>query len=82
MAVATIGFHLTDRCQLDCQHCLRDPAQTPKDLPLPLIRKVLTEVQRIHGSVQVALTGGSRRSIPSSKASSTPSRSSASRGTW
>jgi MoaA/NifB/PqqE/SkfB family radical SAM enzyme len=58
MAVAWIGFHLTDRCQLDCQHCLRDPAQTPKDLPLPVLRKVLREAKALYRSAQVALTGG------------------------
>lgn len=58
MAVAWIGFHVTDRCQLDCQHCLRDPEMTPKDLPLALIRNVLGEAKRIYQSVQVALTGG------------------------
>jgi MoaA/NifB/PqqE/SkfB family radical SAM enzyme len=58
MAVAWIAFHLTDRCQLDCQHCLRDPALTPKDLPLTLIRKVLGEARAVYRSGQVALTGG------------------------
>jgi MoaA/NifB/PqqE/SkfB family radical SAM enzyme len=58
MAVAWIAFHITDRCQLDCQHCLRDPALTPKDLPLALIRKVLGEARAVYKSVQVALTGG------------------------
>ena len=58
MAVAWIGFHLTDRCQLDCQHCLRDPEKTPKDLPLALIRKVLADAKRIYRSAQIALTGG------------------------
>lgn len=58
MAVAIIGFHVTDRCQLDCQHCLRDPASKPRDLPLSLIQKVLLEARQIYSSVQVALTGG------------------------
>lgn len=58
MAVAWIGLHVTDRCQLDCQHCLRDPAQAPKDLPLSLIRKVLAEARAVYKSAQVALTGG------------------------
>ncbi|MEO7331162.1 MAG: radical SAM protein [Minicystis sp.] len=58
MAVAQIGFHITDRCQLDCQHCLRDPAQTPKDLPLAIFRKVLAEAKQIYRADQVALTGG------------------------
>jgi len=58
MAVAWIGFHLTDRCQLDCEHCLRDPAKAPKDLPLALVRKVLAEARRVYHGGQVALTGG------------------------
>lgn len=58
MAAAWIAFHLTDRCQLDCAHCLRDPAQKPKDLPVDIIRKVLTEARRVYRSNQVALTGG------------------------
>jgi MoaA/NifB/PqqE/SkfB family radical SAM enzyme len=58
MAVAILGFHLTDRCQLDCQHCLRDPEQTPKDLPLDVFRKVLAEAKTLYRTAQVALTGG------------------------
>lgn len=58
MAAAWIAFHVTDRCQLDCQHCLRDPEQKPKDLPLALIEKVLSEARRLYRSSQVALTGG------------------------
>src|SRR4051812_40027227 len=58
MAVAWIALHLTDRCQLDCQHCLRDPALSPKDLPLPLIQRVLAEARAVYRSSQVALTGG------------------------
>lgn len=58
MAVAWIAFHLTDRCQLDCKHCLRDPDLKPKDLPLALIRKVLAEGKRLYRAKQVALTGG------------------------
>jgi MoaA/NifB/PqqE/SkfB family radical SAM enzyme len=58
MAVAWIAFHLTDRCQLDCQHCLRDPGLTPKDLPLALVRKVLAEARTLYKAGQVALTGG------------------------
>lgn len=58
MAAAWIALHLTDRCQLDCKHCLRDPAQKPKDLPLSIIRKVLAEAKAVYRSDQVALTGG------------------------
>lgn len=58
MAAAWIALHLTDRCQLDCKHCLRDPQQKPKDLPLAIIRKALTEAKSVYKSHQVALTGG------------------------
>ncbi len=58
MAVSTIAFHLTDRCQLDCVHCLRDPAQKPKDLPLSLIDKILAEATLRYKTSHVALTGG------------------------
>src|SRR5262245_48967500 len=58
MAVAVIGFHLTDRCQLDCQHCLRDPAAKPRDIPLAILQKVLVEAKAVYSAAQVALTGG------------------------
>lgn len=58
MAVEWLAFHITDRCQLDCQHCLRDPAQHAKDLPLPVIQRALAEGRRIYNAEHVALTGG------------------------
>jgi MoaA/NifB/PqqE/SkfB family radical SAM enzyme len=58
MAVASIAFHITDRCQLDCEHCLRDPGLKPKDLSLDIVRKAITEARAIYGTRHVALTGG------------------------
>src|SRR5262245_5439714 len=58
MAVTTIGFHVTDRCQLDCDHCLRDPSLKPTDLPVSLIERVLDQVGTQYGCKHVALTGG------------------------
>lgn len=58
MAAGWIALHLTDRCQLDCQHCLRDPAQKPTDLSVELIRRVLGEARRRYRTNQVSLTGG------------------------
>src|SRR5580693_5805920 len=58
VAVASIGFHLTDRCQLDCQHCLRDPAQKPKDLEPALIRRVLAESKALYRTSHAIFTGG------------------------
>ena len=66
MAVGMLAFHITDRCQLDCQHCLRDPEQTPKDLPLSLIRKVLAEAKARYRTHEVALTGGEPEHLTSS----------------
>src|SRR5437868_5469018 len=58
MAVQWIALHLTDRCQLDCQHCLRDPAKQPSDLPLAIIERVLDEARVAYRASHVALTGG------------------------
>jgi MoaA/NifB/PqqE/SkfB family radical SAM enzyme len=58
VAVTSIGFHLTDRCQLDCEHCLRDPAQKPKDLDPALIRRVLAEAKALYRTSHAVFTGG------------------------
>lgn len=58
MAVEWLAFHLTDRCQLDCQHCLRDPARRAKDLSIAVIRGALAEGRRVYHAEHVALTGG------------------------
>jgi MoaA/NifB/PqqE/SkfB family radical SAM enzyme len=58
VAGSWIAFHVTDRCQLDCQHCLRDPAQKPTDLDASLIARVLDQVVPIYGTRHVSLTGG------------------------
>ncbi|UJR80433.1 radical SAM protein [Sandaracinus amylolyticus] len=53
-----VGFHLTDRCQLDCDHCLRDPGTQPVDLPLATIAAVLAEAATELGIRHASLTGG------------------------
>lgn len=58
MAVEWITFHLTDRCQLDCVHCLRDPALRPKDIPLEAVRRALEEGRRVYRAGHTAFTGG------------------------
>ncbi len=58
MGVTQLAFHVTDRCQLDCIHCLRDPEKKPVDLPLELIARVLDEVGHLHGTSHISLTGG------------------------
>jgi MoaA/NifB/PqqE/SkfB family radical SAM enzyme len=58
MAVEWITFHVTDRCQLDCQHCLRDPSIKPKDISLDVVRRALTEGRRVYRATHTAFTGG------------------------
>lgn len=58
MAISRVVFHLTDRCQLDCLHCLRDPDRRPLDLPLTVVEKVLDEAIALHRVSHVGLTGG------------------------
>lgn len=58
MAVEWLTFHVTDRCQLDCHHCLRDPAQKPKDLEVELIRRTLAEGKARYGANHAAFSGG------------------------
>ncbi|MCK6551453.1 radical SAM protein [Myxococcota bacterium] len=57
MAVSWIVFHITDRCQLNCKHCLRDPEKGSHDLELGLLERLLDEVRR-YGCEHVGLTGG------------------------
>jgi MoaA/NifB/PqqE/SkfB family radical SAM enzyme len=53
-----LGFHLTDRCQLDCQHCLRDPEKTARDLPFDLFIRILDQGRTLYGIRSVSFTGG------------------------
>ncbi len=58
MGVFNLAFHVTDRCQLDCKHCLRDPGKHPVDLDFGVFTRVLDDVGRVHGTSHVAMTGG------------------------
>jgi MoaA/NifB/PqqE/SkfB family radical SAM enzyme len=58
MALEWITFHVTDRCQLDCEHCLRDPQQKPLDISVDLVRRILGQAKELYGSSHVAFTGG------------------------
>lgn len=57
MSARLLTFHLTDRCNLNCQHCIRDPAIVPKDIPVDVFERVL-EQGAPYALHQVALTGG------------------------
>jgi MoaA/NifB/PqqE/SkfB family radical SAM enzyme len=58
MPTRWVVLHVTDRCQRSCQHCLRDPAAAPADLPVELAEQVLAAARTLHRSEHVALTGG------------------------
>lgn len=58
MTVPRLAFHLTDRCQLDCQHCLRDPARKALDLDIDLIERILDQAKSAYAIAHVTLTGG------------------------
>ena len=58
MQKESIAFHITDRCQLNCDHCLRDPGLKSADLEVELIESVLDQAQRLYNICQIALTGG------------------------
>ncbi len=53
-----LGFHLTDRCQLDCQHCARDPGKKPTDVDLAVVEKILDEAKSAYNIGVIGLTGG------------------------
>jgi molybdenum cofactor biosynthesis enzyme MoaA len=57
MTARVLTFHLTDRCNLNCSHCIRDPGGEPGDLPLDVFERVVHQAGR-YGIRQVALTGG------------------------
>lgn len=57
MTARVLTFHLTDRCNLNCSHCIRDPGGEPGDLPVEVFERVVTEA-KLYGIRQVALTGG------------------------
>jgi MoaA/NifB/PqqE/SkfB family radical SAM enzyme len=58
MPLRQIAFHLTDRCQLDCRHCLRDPGKRPLDLDPLLVDRVVGQTVRLYDCTHVGLTGG------------------------
>jgi MoaA/NifB/PqqE/SkfB family radical SAM enzyme len=58
MAGIVLGFHITNRCQLNCDHCLRDPERDAVELEPELIARTVDSVQKHFPVQRVALTGG------------------------
>ncbi len=63
MSLMEIGFELTNDCNLDCIHCLREKKDMESYLPIPLIRRILTEA-RPYGTMRVGFTGGEPTTHP------------------
>lgn len=57
MSLMEIGFELTNDCNLDCLHCIREKKDTGVFLPVDIIIRVLKEA-RIYGFQKVGFTGG------------------------
>ena len=53
-----VAFHVTDRCQLNCQHCLRDPDTRSQDIDVDVVAKVLDEAKAAYGAHKASFTGG------------------------
>lgn len=53
-----IVLHITDRCQLNCDHCLRDPELKANDLPVELVESILDQARDMYRADAVSITGG------------------------
>ncbi|MGQ3685927.1 MAG: radical SAM protein [Candidatus Loosdrechtia sp.] len=58
MKNAHIVFELTNNCNLQCFHCMRDKSAPPGYLPLEIIKKVLGESKLVNNIDIVSFTGG------------------------
>lgn len=58
MTFNRVVFELTNRCNLNCRHCLRDKPGQPQDLDLAVLDKVLGQARQAYGVQFVAFTGG------------------------
>ncbi len=57
MTLRRVDFELTSRCNLDCKHCMREQGEE-RDLPLDLIKRVLSEAGDRYGIRETTFTGG------------------------
>jgi MoaA/NifB/PqqE/SkfB family radical SAM enzyme len=58
MAVGWLVFDLTNRCQLGCGHCLRDPAAEHRDLDPELLDRIVEQAVDVYNTRHVGFTGG------------------------
>jgi MoaA/NifB/PqqE/SkfB family radical SAM enzyme len=58
MAAPRLGFHITNRCQLNCVHCIRDPERGAVELSPEHLENIVSQVKASLGVQDVGLTGG------------------------
>lgn len=58
MTAPRLALHITDRCQLDCEHCLRDPGARGQELSVEQVTHILREASAAYGTSHVTFTGG------------------------
>lgn len=56
--MVSLGFALTQHCNLRCPHCIRDDVRTVRSLEVDLIESVLDQAAEVFGNFNVGLTGG------------------------
>ncbi len=57
MSVERIVLDVTNACNLDCLHCVRDNSAQKRHMPLEYVEKILTQAGR-YGAKLVSITGG------------------------
>jgi len=58
MVGTKLGFHVTNRCQLNCDHCIRDPERGAVEIEPALLGHIVRQVKDTVGVSSVGLTGG------------------------
>lgn len=56
--MVSLGFALTQHCNLRCPHCIRDDVTTVRALEVDLIASVLDQAREAFGDFDVGLSGG------------------------
>ena len=55
MSLSRLAIELTTRCNLRCEHCLREVTDKPDDFPIELLDRVLD--QAVSGYFSTCATG-------------------------
>ncbi|HSJ10772.1 MAG TPA: radical SAM protein, partial [Longimicrobiales bacterium] len=54
----SVGFALTQHCNLRCPHCIRDDVTSFAELDVDVVLRILTEARARLGDVEAGFTGG------------------------